>query len=86
MITRPFRICRRVDPPGRYLTHGRCRMGTMYWRRHGTERPATPSQFPAIERPCTHCGQLTMTPARGRCPACYSYWYRTGRERPPEWW
>ena len=48
----------------------------MYWRRHGVERPATPSQFPATERPCTHCGQLTRTPRRGWCPTCYTYWLK----------
>ena len=58
----------------------------MYWRRDGVERPATPSQYPATERPCTHCGRLTARPARGRCPACYQYWHLHGVERPTALW
>jgi hypothetical protein len=86
MATYTCRICGRVDPPGRYLTHGRCRMCQMYWRRYGVERPAAASQFPATRRPCTNCGQATAVPMRGRCNACYQYWHRHGRERPARLW
>jgi hypothetical protein len=78
MAPRTCRICGRADPSWPWFSQGRCPMCQMYWRRHRVERPSQPPQPrpggrpPATLRPCTHCGQLTLTPYRGRCRACYS--------------
>ena len=72
------RICGRVDPPGHYLSHGRCQRCALYWRRRGEER----SLLPRPPRPCQTCGQLVQQFRRGRCSACYQYWHAYGRERP----
>jgi hypothetical protein len=82
MAERTCRICGRVDPPGRYLTQGRCRMCQMYWRRHGVDRPRHLARPAATLRPCSHCAQLTATARRGRCNACYKHWRVHGTERP----
>jgi hypothetical protein len=57
-------------------------MCDLYWRRHGVERPAAPSQFPTTLRPCTLCGRPTRTPRRGWCSRCYYYWWHYDIERP----
>jgi hypothetical protein len=88
MAARTCRICGRTDPACAWLSQGRCPMCHMYWKRHGVERPPQQPRPraggwpPAMLRPCTHCGRLTLTPSRGRCRACYSYWRRHHVERP----
>src|SRR5436309_2366538 len=37
MTERTCRICGRVDPPGHYLSAGRCQQCAIYWRRYGVE-------------------------------------------------
>jgi hypothetical protein len=87
MATRTCRICGRVDPPGRYLSHGRCQQCAIYWRRYGVERPLhRPPRPVRPPRPCETCGQPVQVLYRGRCNACYLYRYRHNRERPPELW
>ena len=82
MAPRTCRICGRVDPPGHLLSHGRCQMCAIHWRRHGAERPARPPLTAATLRPCSHCGQLTVRPTRGRCHTCYQYRRLYGYDRP----
>ena len=87
MASRTCRICGRVDPPGHYLTQGRCQRCAIYWRRRGVERPLQLPPRPVLPpRPCQTCGQLVQVLHHSRCKACYSYWHRTGRERPVRLW